>query len=154
MSAYQWFLASLNKKISEKNKITKKEKNNHYNNIFVKNSIILLGEECFNSHLNAILEGAFDFVDKESATAEDYHNCVGNLFHKGFRQYDVSEQYTREKFKQYYNTFGYMNTKIAHRDRYVDGWVDTTMHSALSLRSDFWSILYEYVSAHFEGAKK
>lgn len=150
MSAFQFFIASLNRQIESLKLATKiKEKALHDNNVHVKGAIILLGEEVFNQHLNNAVEYAFDSKSKELQTFESFYDYLGGTFHKAFRQSDVSEQYKNEKYSVYVD-HGEKNAPNVVLEKYsINTRIDIINWTSFRINSDFWDILHQYATQQY-----
>lgn len=156
MNAYQYFVAHLNLKIDAvKEQKTNKEKQLYLANVNAKNALIMLGEEIFNIHMKNILEGSYDYLpENEKDNAEYYYNIVGNLFHKGFRQYDVSDRFYPQKYKSYQKVQFRVEPEVIEDNYNIDGWIDLNVWLALSCDSDFWDVIHDYTVQNFKGVSK
>lgn len=147
MAPYQLFISSLNRYITEQSESTdKQDKILHGNNIHVKNSIMLLGSECFNTHLKNILDYCVEQSQKNNETFDEFYSGLGHSFHSGFRKYDVSERFYPQTFKAYEINSMRLNTpeEVMEAEYNVDGRIDTINWVAYSLTSNFWDILHSY----------
>lgn len=156
MNAYQYFVAHLNLKIDAvKGQKTEKQKRLYLANVNAKNAIIILGQEAFNLHMKNILEASHDYLSEDQKdNVESYYNIVGSLFHKGFRQYDVSDRFYPQKYKSYQKIQLNSEPEVFEDQHNVDGWVDSNMWLALSADSDFWDVIHDYVVENFKGVSE
>lgn len=147
MSPYQLFISSLNRYITEQSGSTEKQdKILRGNNIHVKNSIMLLGSECFNTHLKNVLDYCFEQSQKNNETFDEFYSGLGHSFHSGFRKYDVSERFYPQKFKSYLINHMQLNgqEEVMEKEYNIDSAIDTINWVAYSLTSNFWDILHSY----------
>lgn len=153
MSAYQFFVSKLNEQIKLLAFSTnRKEKTRYDNNLHVKGALLLLGEETFNSHMTSIVKSAFDYAEKSESENgfEDFYSYLGNSFHKGFRQYDVSDKFDKQKYKTYFHYTVHPDSQVIEEKYNIDGRIDTIVWNAFSIQSDIWDIFHQYATQQYK----
>lgn len=154
MSAYKFFISQLNEKIKQRSQSEAKEdKILHKNDIHVKNSLIILGEEVFNSHMKSTLEYSLKKTDESNENFDFFYGDIAHNFHKCFRQYDVSEKFKDEKYKTYINYGSKSNPDVVNEEYNVDGRIDTIIWNSFAIHSEFWDVFHQYATEQYNERK-